>query len=546
MPGPARPPFTGTPTEGIAVPAAPPDRVVPDLGGGLWRATAPTPSPRPGPDGDTQADVVVVGAGVVGLTTAVLAAEAGLDVVVLEAAHVAHGTTGGTTGKFTSQNETRLAALHRRDGDEGVQRYTLANERGIAILDRLVDEHAIACDLERAPAHLVALHRSRADEVLAEAAASRIAGLHVETGEHVDELDLDAVTVLTIPDQRQCHPVRYCLGLADALEALGGRLHEHTPVTGVAHASNGGRRWAVSTATSRIVADHVVLATRLPIAQDRRLLFGRTMPMSAVGLAATIDTATPNGMYLLQDADRTWSIRGSRTTGAAGDDAGPDGTLEHLVAVGMSEETGARAALDGRGQALADWVGHRWPVVSFTHAWMAQDQMPADGRPHVGALTDGLWTTTGLGKWGLAMGGAAAEAMVEQLTGHDDRYGGYFSPDRVELASGWRSLLEAQLRVGGLLVGDRLGALPRHPDLAPGEGTVVRHGRTPVATCRTRDGQVHTVAATCTHLGCLVRWNRDAQTWDCGCHGSRFAPDGAVLEAPATRPLRHLDAQGAD
>lgn len=503
---------------------------VPAFGAGLWRDSAEDREPRGALDGATTADVVVVGAGIVGLTTALLAVEAGLDVVVLEAHHVAHGTTGGTTGKLTSQNETRLATLRRKFGADGAARYTRANERGMALFDRLVAEHGIDAEVEAVPARLVAMHPARVDEVREEAAAARAAGMTVEVASSVDELDLPCEVALTVPDQRQCHPVRYVHGLADAVERGGGRLHEATMVTGVGRGSDG-LHWAVTTSGGRVTANHVVLATRLPSVRDRRLLFGRTMPTSAAGVAARIGTDTPTGMYLLQDASRTWSIRGSRSPRAG----------EHLVAIGMGAETGDREALAGRGHALGAWVAAHWQVESFTHTWMAQDQQPVDGRPYIGALADGLWTTTGLGKWGLAMGTAAADAMVTQITGGDDPDEGFFAPSRIELRSGWQAMLGAQLRVGLLLVGDRLTAWPSDPDPAPGEGLVVRHGRTPVATCRTHDGERHTVAATCTHLGCLVRWNRDDQTWDCGCHGSRFAPDGAVLEAPATAPLRPIE-----
>jgi Rieske Fe-S protein len=54
---------------------------------------------------------------------------------------------------------------------------------------------------------------------------------------------------------------------------------------------------------------------------------------------------------------------------------------------------------------------------------------------------------------------------------------------------------------------------------------------------RDLDGQLHAVSLRCTHLGCLVRFNAAEHSWDCPCHGSRFAPDGAVLEGPAVKAL---------
>ncbi len=73
--------------------------------------------------------------------------------------------------------------------------------------------------------------------------------------------------------------------------------------------------------------------------------------------------------------------------------------------------------------------------------------------------------------------------------------------------------------------------------LEPGEGGIIeRHGES-LAAYRDEAGELHTMSARCTHLGCIVEWSATDKTFDCPCHGSRFAPDGAVVAGPATRPL---------
>jgi Rieske Fe-S protein len=77
--------------------------------------------------------------------------------------------------------------------------------------------------------------------------------------------------------------------------------------------------------------------------------------------------------------------------------------------------------------------------------------------------------------------------------------------------------------------------------LKPGEGGIIRNGMSKVAAFRTRDGKLHLCSAVCTHLGCHVHWNSTEQCWDCPCHGSHFAPDGAVLNGPALAPLARAE-----
>jgi len=73
--------------------------------------------------------------------------------------------------------------------------------------------------------------------------------------------------------------------------------------------------------------------------------------------------------------------------------------------------------------------------------------------------------------------------------------------------------------------------------LRAGEGAVLRRGLHKIAVYRDEQGALHQRSATCTHLGCIVRWNAGEKTWDCPCHGSRFSPDGQVLNGPALKEL---------
>ncbi len=74
-------------------------------------------------------------------------------------------------------------------------------------------------------------------------------------------------------------------------------------------------------------------------------------------------------------------------------------------------------------------------------------------------------------------------------------------------------------------------------EIGRGEGGIVKTGDHAAAVYRAEDGALTVLLAKCTHLGCTVRWNPAERTWDCPCHGSRFAPTGEVVNGPAAEPL---------
>jgi nucleotide-binding universal stress UspA family protein/nitrite reductase/ring-hydroxylating ferredoxin subunit len=74
-------------------------------------------------------------------------------------------------------------------------------------------------------------------------------------------------------------------------------------------------------------------------------------------------------------------------------------------------------------------------------------------------------------------------------------------------------------------------------EIGKGEGGIVSSGDHKVAVYRDRKGEIVTLSARCTHMGCTVKWNPAESTWDCPCHGSRYAPTGEVVNGPAEKPL---------
>ncbi len=117
----------------------------------VWIADAEAPTYAP-LAGDIAVDVAVVGAGISGLTTALLLQRGGHHVAVVDMHRVATGTTGHTTGKVTSQHSLTYDRLASEHGDDTARAYGEANQAGVEMVAELAESTDADCDLTRAPA----------------------------------------------------------------------------------------------------------------------------------------------------------------------------------------------------------------------------------------------------------------------------------------------------------------------------------------------------------------------------------------------------------
>jgi nitrite reductase/ring-hydroxylating ferredoxin subunit len=216
---------------------------------------------------------------------------------------------------------------------------------------------------------------------------------------------------------------------------------------------------------------------------------------------------------------------------------------------------GAEAVLGGEGHkvghdpdtreryaALEDWARERFDVAEITYRWSAQDYVPADSVPYIGRAgprSQRLFVATGFKKWGMSTAAVAAIILRDRIGGRPNPWAELFDSTRLDVKGEAKSFVTENVDVAKRFVGDRLRArsAPAAAELAPGEGAIAELDGDRVAAFRDDDGRLHAVSARCTHMGCLVAWNTAERSWDCPCHGSRFDPDGNILQGPAVAPL---------
>ncbi|VVJ18664.1 Uncharacterised protein [Amycolatopsis camponoti] len=487
----------------------------------LWVETAPAPD-RTGVPLPAEADVVVLGAGIAGLTTAVLLARAGRSVVVLEAERVAAGVSGHTTAKVSAQHGAKYAKLASRHGADAAGIYAASQAAALEWIAATAADDGIDCGFTREDSYVYTTREDTVDSLKREAAAAAAAGLPASFVEDVP-LDVPALGAVRTTGQAHFHPRRWLLGLAAGIERAGGTVVEHARAT----ALNG---HTVRTSRGDVVAGEVVVATHYPVL-DRGLYFARLEPVRDLVVAGpAAGNAPPAGMFL--DADTHHSVRGYTEQGTP-----------MVIAGGEHYRVGAHVNVERRYGRLADWADAHAGLHRVTHRWSAHDMSTPDGMPYIGRYLPGtknLRVATGFGQWGMTGGTAAGHILAAGILGEPHPAADLFDPNRFDARS-VLGVAEDNLTVARYLIGDHVAALWRTEkldDLRPGDAAVVRVGGELVAAHRDETGRLHTVGAHCTHLGCLVSFNDAEKTWDCPCHGSRFGVDGEVVQGPAVRPLR--------
>lgn len=499
----------------------------------LWKAEF-EPLPYPPLEKDADCDLVVVGSGIAGLSSAYEAARFGAKVIVIDRGDITGGMTARTTAHLATEIDDRYFDLIDAVGEENARVYHESQVAAVTRVETICREEGIDADLARLPGYLVAADADASGmaELAKEFEACRKLDVAVEWSDSAPIPILPGTRALKFANQGRFHPLKYCSGLALAVQKRGGQLFSKTAYVSHDEASDG-----VTIRTEKgptIRAGTALFATNVPV-NDRVKVHTKQVPMRTYVLAGRVPAGSVEDA-LVWDTLRPYHYARLQPAG--------DG-MDWLIIGGEDHRTGTANDMNDRFARIEQWARQYFPSFDkVEHRWSGQVMEPVDFLPYSGRDgSDRIYIHSGDSGQGITNGVAGALNFIALYRNDKAHFADLFDPARKPKSG---LTLGEYVKGQGPVVanlGEYLGAgeVDSVDQIKRGEGAILRRGLAKHAVYRAEDGSIVERSAVCTHVRCIVHWNSFEKCWDCPCHGSQFLPDGSVLNGPAVRPLAMTD-----
>lgn len=487
-------------------------------------------------------NVVIVGGGISGLTTAYCLLKKGKKVIVVEDGQIASGETGRTTAHLTCALDDRYYDLEKYFGEEGAKLAAESHSAAIDFIEQAVGIEQIDCDFMRLEGYLFLHPSDKGENLLREYEACKKAGIPVELIQGLPGMkgNRDAIK---FPRQAQFHATKYTNGLAKAIQNLGGQIFTQTKAEKM-------DKTGIEANGFRIEADSIVVATNSPV-NDIVAMHTKQAPYRTYAIGAKVRHGElPYALWWdTGDQNSKWPTYPYHYVRLQPLDLMTDllivGGGDHKT--GQSESEGISE--QGRYEDLEGWARNHFPQMQkVEYRWSGQCMEPVDCLAFIGKNPgdENIFIITGDSGNGMTHGTIGGMLVSDLIAGIENRFEKLYDPSRITLSTA-ADFVHEQANVAKQYL-DWLTPeeLKDAETLQSGQGGIIVSGLTKKAVYRNADGTIDVFSAVCPHLGCIVKWNTDEKSFDCPCHGSRFACDGTAINGPAITGLSRINKAETD
>lgn len=488
-------------------------------------------------EGNLETEILIVGGGIAGLTTAYFLLKRGKKIALVEDGQIASGETGRTTAHLTAALDDRYYFLEDTFGGTGAKLAAESHTSAIAAIEQIVRAEKIDCDFLRVSGYLFLHPSDKPSNLEKEFSATQRAGLKTHFLEKTPGMD-DEMNCIEFCGQAQFHIGKYMAGVTKAILNMGGQIFTET------HASQISSSGAKANGFE-IKAQHIVVATNSPV-NDRVTMHTKQHAYRTYVIGGKIKKGIlPYALWWdTGNADSRWIAEPYHYVRLQPFDEMHD----LLISGGEDHKTGQadteNIPEENRYARLESWTREYFPAIEeIIYKWSGQVMEPVDSLGFLGKNPgdDNMYIITGDSGNGMTHTTIGAMIIRDLITGTKNKWTELYDPSRVTFKTAGDFLREAGNMAMQYLDWFSLSGLKNVKSLKPGEGGIINSGLKKLAVYRDSENSIQTFSAVCPHLGGIVRWNADEKTFDCPCHGSRFACDGTAINGPAIVGLSKID-----
>lgn len=439
-----------------------------------------------------EVDVCIIGGGITGISTGYYLSEEEQKVAIIEKDVICSHTTGGSTGKITSQHGLIYNYLYNSNGKNFARKYFEANDNAIKNIENIINKENINCDFEKKNAYIYSRTSETLKKIKDEVKTAKDLGIDAHFVENIN-LPFDILGAIEFKNQAQFNIVEYVNGLANNIVKNNGKIFENTKAINIKQVS---QKYIISTEEGSITAKYVVVATRYPIITFPGYYFLKMYQSTSYAIVFDAkEEVDIDGIFINSEIPQISFRRISNNQ------------KNLLLVVGYDYKTGEEL-INNSFNSIAEKVRCVYPNAERVIYWTAEDCITLDKIPYIGEFSkimNNIYVATGFNKWGITTSNVAANIITDKIMGRKNEYEDIFKSSRLEMIKNKDEM--------------------KNMIAEAGEGIIIE---------RIKENE----SPTCTHLGCKLTWNPIEETWDCPCHGSRFTKDGKVIETPALDDLK--------
>lgn len=493
----------------------------------LWFDEVPLKTIYPSLSKDLKVDVVIIGGGLAGITTAYLLTNEGKKVAVLEKAQIGSGMSGFTTAFISANVDVNLQDLEKNFGRDKAALVWKSSQESIDLIEEIIKKEKIECEFIRCSAYEYTNFKKDVGFLKKEAQLAQDFGFTASFAKN-QEVGFKNLACMEVKNQAKFHPRKYLTALAKAAANKGALIFEETEITEV----TGKDPVEVRTEKQKIRADFAAILTHIPFNNPIDVQM-KLVPYNTYVIEGFLNNLNlAEGIYW--DTDEPYNyFRIDKRKGKT-----------QFILGGKDHKTGQSQKREGsQYEDLEKYFRNLLPKteIKTERRWSGQIIETSDGLPYIGKLPINDKQIIGTGFSGNGMTFATIAAMLTRsiVLDSENSWLQVYDPKRL---GGVRSLVEEQISyIKNMVSGHFSDKKPKgFANIEKDSGQVVEINGRKVAVYKDETGKLIKLSPVCKHLGCIVDFNSAEKTWDCPCHGSRYTKEGAVINGPTQRPLTKL------